>query len=295
MRTIGFIGVGTMGRPMAVNLLKAGFPLVVHDLAAAPVEALVRLGAGTVASPADVARATDVVITMLPSSPQVEEVYLGRGGLLEGVKPRQVLIDMSTIDPGTTERVAERAAAAGARMLDAPVSGAPPKAADGTLTIMVGGDAETLAEVRDILGVLGTNVIHVGSLGMGEVVKLCNNLIAGVTMVAVAEAFGLGQRAGVDPKVLYDVIRKSSGNCWILETRPPLPGLAAASPAEREFEPGFMTDLMHKDLGLALAAGQRARVPLPLCALTRELYGWASARGLGRKDFSAVFKLFEQS
>ena len=288
---VGFIGVGTMGRPMATNLIRAGHTLTVYDVAPAAVEEMARRGAAVAGSPREAAAAGDVVISMLPASPQVLAAMFGPDGAVEGLRPGACLIDMSTIDPGTTRQVAAAVAARGATMLDAPVSGSSTGAEAATLTIMVGGDADQFAARREVLGAMGTNVIHCGPIGMGETVKLANNLIAGVSMAAVAEGFALGVRAGVDPKVLFEVIGKSSGNCWTLQTRPPVPGLVPGSPADHDFVPGFMTDLMHKDLGLALAAGDELGVPLALTALARQLYAMTSAQGHGRKDFSAIGRL----
>ncbi len=292
-KRVGFIGVGTMGRPMALNLLRAGHELTVYDVVPAAATALTEAGARAAGSPREAAAAAEVVISMLPASAHVVAAMFGADGAIEGLRPGVTLIDMSTIDPGTTKRVAEAVAAKGARMLDAPVSGSSTGAAAGTLTIMVGGDPETFAAQRDLLGAMGGNVIHCGPVGMGETVKLANNLIAAISMAAVAEGFALGVRAGADPRVLFDVISKSSGNCWTLQTRPPVPGLVEGSPADDDFAPGFMTDLMHKDLGLALAAGDEFKVPLALTALARQLYAMTSAQGYGRKDFSAIAKMLE--
>src|SRR5262245_59266558 len=211
MTAIGFVGVGNMGLPMIANLLKAGHRVEAFDIRPAAVEAAVQRGALAGGSAAETAGRVQVVITMLPNSPEVEAAYLGPKGIAEGARPGLVCIDMSTIDPATTRRVGERLAAAGVRMLDAPVSGAVPRAVEGTLTIMVGGEADVAESMRPILSAMGRNVIHVGPLGSGEVAKICNNLVAGVSMIAVAEAFTIGMKAGVDPRVLHDVISKSSG------------------------------------------------------------------------------------
>jgi 3-hydroxyisobutyrate dehydrogenase len=291
MAEIGFVGVGNMGLPMVANLVKAGHRVHAFDVRPAAVEAAGQRGAGAASSAADAARRGDVVITMLPNSPDVEGAYLGPGGVLEGVRPGLVCIDMSTIDPATTRRVGERVAAAGGRMLDAPVSGAVPRAVEGTLTIMVGGDAEVFEAMRQVLGAMGSNVIHVGPLGAGEVAKICNNLIAGVSMIAVAEAFTLGMRAGVDPKVLHEVIRKSSGNCWGVERNCPVPGLVPTAAANHGFAAGFMTDLMAKDLSLARAAARDLGATCFSGTLAHELYTLASRHGLGRRDFSSVIQL----
>lgn len=290
-QSVGFIGVGTMGRPMAMNLLRAGYELTVYDVVPEAARSLASAGARVAGSPREAAAAGEIVVSMLPASRHVVAAMFGPDGAVEGLRQGATLIDMSTIDPGTTKRVAAAAQTKGARMLDAPVSGSSIGATEATLTIMVGGDAGVFAEMREILGAMGSNVIHCGAIGMGETVKLANNMVAGISMVAVAEAFALGVRAGADPQVLFDVMSKSSGNCWTLQTRAPVPGVVANSPASNEFAPGFMTDLMHKDLGLALAAGDDLGVPLALTSLARQLYTMTSAQGYGRKDFSAVAKL----
>lgn len=291
MTRIGFIGIGNMGLPMVANLLKAGFPVEVHDVRREAVEAAVGRGASAGASTAEVAGRAEVLITMLPNSPDVEVAYLGPQGVLEGARSGLICIDMSTIDPATTRRVGERLAAKGVRMLDAPVSGAVPRAVEGTLTIMVGGDPALLESVRPILGAMGKNVIPVGPLGSGEVAKLCNNLIAGVSMIAVAEAFTIGMRAGLDPGVLHEVISKSSGNCWALEHNCPVPGLVPKAASTNNYAAGFMTDLMAKDISLARGTARDVGATCFMGALAHELYTLASQHGFGRKDFSSVIRL----
>lgn len=290
---VGFVGLGTMGRPMALNLVRAGHELSVFDLAPAGVEALAAAGAAPAGSAREAASGREVVVTMLPASRHVEAAMLGDGGLVAGLAPGTIVVDMSTIDPGTTRRVAAAVEARGCTMLDAPVSGSSTGAEQGTLTIMVGGPAEALERCRPLLEAMGSNVIHCGGTGMGEAVKLCNNLVAGATVAAVAEAFALGLRLGCDPRVLFDVMSKSSGSCWALQTRPPVAGLVAAAPVERDFAPGFMVDLMHKDLGLVMAAASELRLPLAVAAVAQQLYALASQEGLGQRDFSAVFKVVE--
>jgi 3-hydroxyisobutyrate dehydrogenase len=291
-KKIGFIGLGTMGRPMASNLLARGHALYIFDIDRSRALPLQEKGAQVAESARDAAGAADVVITMLPASRHVLAATLGPDGAVEGLRQGATVIDMSTVDPGTTRRIAEAVAARRCLMLDAPVSGSSIGARDATLTIMVGGDPEVVEANRDVLGAMGSNVIHCGPLGMGETVKLANNLLAGTSMVAVAEAFALGIRGGADPRVLMDVISKSTGNCWMLR-RAPVPGLVAESPVNNGFEPGFMVDLMHKDLGLALNAGTDFGLSLTLTALTHQLYGLASRHGYGRLDMSAVAKLLE--
>jgi 3-hydroxyisobutyrate dehydrogenase len=289
-KRIGFVGLGTMGRPMAANLLKAGHRLTVFDVVPTAQEPLVAMGAAAAASASEAADAAEVVISMLPAPPDVLGAMLGSAGVVEGLRPGGTVIDMSTIDPSTTRRVAREVEAKGGRMLDAPVSGSSTGARDGTLTIMVGGDREVLEEHRDVLEVMGSNVIHCGPIGMGETVKLANNLLAAAGMVAVAEAFLLGMRCGADPRVLYEVISKSTGSCWALR-RAPVRGLFPDAPINEGFAPGFMVDLMHKDLGLILSAAEEQRLPMPLTGLVRQLYALAGVQGYGRQDASAVAKI----
>jgi 3-hydroxyisobutyrate dehydrogenase len=226
---VGFIGTGTMGLPMVANLVKKGFAVTAYDVVPAALAAAVRAGAAAAASSAGAARGADLVITMLPSSSHVETAYLGPGGVVEGLATGRLCVDMSTIDPSVSRRVAAALSARGARFLDAPVSGGVPRATDGTLAIMVGGDARDLEEARPALAAMGATIIHVGAVGSGEVAKLCNNLIAGVSAVAVSEAFRIAEGFGVDAKVLTDVIAKSSGNTWVMEHMHPVPGLVARS------------------------------------------------------------------
>jgi 3-hydroxyisobutyrate dehydrogenase len=295
MKSIGFVGLGNMGLPMVANLLKAGYRVHAYDVRREAVEAAVGQGAVAAESAAQATSLGDAVVTMVPNSPEVELAYLGPKGVLDGARSGQIAIDMSTIDPATTRKVGARLEAAGVRMLDAPVSGGVPGAVAGTLTIMVGGDPAVVAQARPVLSAMGKNVVHVGPLGAGEVAKICNNLVAGVSMIAVAEAFTIGIRAGVDPKILHEVIRTSSGGCWALEHNCPVAGLVPKSASNREFAAGFMTDLMAKDLSLARAAARDLGVPCFSGALAHDLYVLASRHGLGRKDFSSVIQLLTAS
>jgi 3-hydroxyisobutyrate dehydrogenase len=282
-----------MGKLMAINLLRSHHQVTAFDLNPAPVEELREYGADSAVSSAEAAAAGEVVITMLPSSPHVEEAVLGPNGVLSGMQPGTVLIDMSTIDPLVSKRVAEQVDARGFRMLDAPVSGGSVGARDATLTIMVGGPTDLFEECRPLLEAMGKNVIHCGENGMGEVVKVVNNLIAGVSMAVTAEAYNIGLRAGADPKVLFDVISRSSGRCWAHDTNHPIPGVIPVSPANNEYAPGFMVDLMRKDLGLAVSAAQGVKAPAILAAAAEQLYGAASNMGYGRLDMSAVVKTLQ--
>jgi 3-hydroxyisobutyrate dehydrogenase len=292
---VGFIGTGTMGQPMVANLLRKGFAVVAYDVVPEALAAAVGRGADRAGSAAEVAKAADLVITMLPSSVHVETAYLGPAGILEGQPTGKLCIDMSTVDPGTSRRVAARLAPAGVRFLDAPVSGALPRAVEGTLTIMVGGAAADLEEARPALAALGTTIIHVGGIGSGEVAKICNNLIAGVAMVAVSEAFRIAEGFGVDPRVLTEVIAKSSGGTWVMEHGHPVPGIVDRAASNRDYAPGFMTDLMAKDLGLAVSAARDLRLPVVVAPAAQQLLRLASSHGYGRKDFSSVYAFLKPS
>jgi 3-hydroxyisobutyrate dehydrogenase len=292
---VGFIGTGTMGQPMLANLVRKGFRAVAYDTAAAALDAAVRLGAERARSAAETAAAADLVITMLPSSANVETVYLGAGGILEAAPRGRLCVDMSTIDPGTSQRVAARLREGGLRFLDAPVSGGVGGATAGTLAIMVGGEAADLEEARPVLAAMGTSIIHVGGVGAGEVAKLCNNLISGSALIAVAEAFRIGEAFGVDPQILTDVIAKSSGGTWVMEHMHPVPGIVETAASSRQYAPGFMTDLMAKDLGLAVNAAREKRVPVAVAPAAQQLYRMASSHGLGREDCSSVYKFLRPS
>jgi 3-hydroxyisobutyrate dehydrogenase len=292
---IGFIGVGTMGRPMLANLLKKGFAVVAYDIVPAALEAAAALGAERAGSPAEAAASGDLVITMLPSSQHVEAAYMGAQGVGEGIARGRLAVDMSTIDPAVSQAVARHLDARGVRFLDAPVSGAVGRAIAGTLTIMVGGAAADLEEARPALSAMGGTIVHVGAVGAGEVAKLCNNLISGTAMVAVSEAFRIGAAFGVDPKLLTEVIAHSSGATWVMQYGHPVPGVNAEASSSRDYVPGFMTDLMAKDLGLAVNAARMKRVPVAVAAAAQLVYRLASAHGFGRKDFSSVYQFLQPS
>jgi 3-hydroxyisobutyrate dehydrogenase len=292
---IAFIGTGTMGGPMLANLVKKGFAVTAYDIVPAALEGAVKAGATKAGSSAEAARGADLVVTMLPSSSHVESVYLGAGGVLEGVATGRLCADMSTIDPAVSRRVAEALRAKGIRFIDAPVSGGVPKAIDGTLAIMIGGDARDVEEARPALAAMGANIIHVGPVGAGEVAKLCNNLIAGVAAVAVSEAFRIAEAFGVDHKVLTDVISKSSGNTWVMEAAHPVPGMVPRAASSRDYEGGFMTDLMAKDLGLAVNAARELRIPVIVSPAAQQALRLASSHGYGRKDFTAIYQFLKPS
>jgi len=295
MTRIGFIGVGTMGLPMAANLVKKGFAVPAFDLNTEAVKAAVAAGMTAAASAAEAVAAADIVVTMLPSSPHVESVYGGDGGVINAARKGTLCIDMSTVDPAASRRVAAAAAERGLRFVDAPVSGGTPRAIDGTLAIMVGASGADFQAALPALQAMGANVIHVGPVGSGEVAKLCNNLIAGVTAVAVSEAFRIAEGFGVDAKTVTEVIAKSSGNTWVMENMHPVPGLVARAASSNDYAPGFMTDLMCKDVGLAVDAARNLRIPLFVAPAAQQVYRLASSHGLARKDFTSIYSFLKPS
>ena len=285
MKRLGFIGVGMMGKPMAKNLLKAGYELTVLDVNTAAVEELVGEGAVRAKHPVEVMSQCEAVITMLPGSADVEQVVLGAQGLLSAIRDEHLVIDMSTIDPMVSKRLALEIDAAGGQMIDAPVSGGEIGAINGTLTIMIGGPATVLDRCREVLAVMGNKLIHAGNeAGMGGKVKLVNNMITGISMIATSEAFLTGLKAGLSMETIVEVVGTSSGNTWVLQNHFPNTVL------KNQHEPGFMLDLMYKDVGLALALADDVGVPVPVAGLARQVYQSGRAAGLGRKDFSAIWK-----
>ncbi len=292
---IGFLGLGNMGGPMARNLLKAGHSLTVFDPSPLATTALVELGARVANSPAEVARnGVAAIITMLPTAAHVKQVYLGQDGLLANVGKGALLIDSSTIDPLSAREVAKAAGAQGNPMLDAPVSGGTGGAAAGTLTFMVGGTASAFDQAQPILAAMGKNIVHCGDTGNGQVAKIANNMLLGISMVGVAEAMALGVSLGMDAKVLAGIINTSSGRCWSSEINNPFPGVLENAPASRGYSGGFGTDLMLKDLGLATEAARHAKQPVVLGAAAQQLYQTFSLQGHGGLDFSAIINLFRR-
>ena len=287
MLKVGFIGLGVMGKPMARNLLRAGYPLVVHNRSRGPVQELATEGAEPAFSPAEVASRTDVVITCLPDSPDVELVALGPKGIIEGIREGSIYVDMSTISPVTTKKVADALAEKGAQMLDAPVSGGQEGAINGTLSIMVGGPKEAFEKCRPLFEVMGRKVTHVGGTGAGQVVKACNQIVVGMTLTAVAEALVLGSKAGVDPEKIVEAISGGAARCWALEQRAPWM-------IERRFEPGFKSAYHYKDLGIAMDTARAFEVALPASGLVHQLYGAMKAMGRGDWDHSAIVTLIEE-
>lgn len=288
MHKIAFIGLGNMGAPMALNLLKAGFALRVFDLSAGPLQRLAEAGAEIAEHPADAVADADAVISMLPASAHVQRLYLGADGVLAAVPAGALLIDCSTIAAATAREVAAAAAARGLTMIDAPVSGGTAGAAAGTLTFIVGGTADAFERARPLLGAMGRNLFHAGGNGAGQVAKICNNMLLGIQMIGTIEALQLGVASGVDATVLSDIMARSSGRNWTLEVYNPWPGVMDGVPAARGYSGGFGSDLMLKDLGLAAEAAAAVRAPIALGALARELYRLHSAAGHGALDFSSL-------
>jgi 2-hydroxy-3-oxopropionate reductase len=284
--SIGFIGLGIMGQPMARNLLRAGYRVVVRDVVAAPVDALVAEGAEHGASPRDVAARTDILITMLPDSPEVEAVYAGVDGALEAARPGWLAIDMSSISPRVAREMEERAAAAGAAMLDAPVSGGDKGAIAGTLSIMVGGSAADYERALPVLQALGKTIVHVGPSGAGQVAKVCNQVVVAVVIEAVSEALVLGAKAGVDPARIADVLQGGLAATKVLEMR-------RDNILGGRFDPGFRIRLHLKDLKNALDLAREAGVVLPATAEVEQLMQRARIAGRGEYDHSGLVTVLE--
>jgi|SRR5579872_1828158 len=281
--TIGFIGLGIMGAPMAQNLVRAGYPVVAFNRSPEPLERLAREGAQPASSAREVAERSEVIITMLPDSPQVSEVI---DEVLAGASAAQLVIDMSTISPVVARALADRAREQGVNMLDAPVSGGDVGAKQGALSIMVGGEDAAFERARPILETLGKTITHVGPSGAGQVVKACNQIVVAVTIEAVSEALVLGSKAGVDPALILDVLGGGLAGNRVMEVR-------RRNFLEHDFAPGFRIDLHHKDLNIALESGDAFGVPLPATSLTQQLLRTLQARGQGGDDHSALLSLVE--
>ena len=290
MTAIGFIGLGNMGGPMAANLLKAGHDVTGFDLSAPALERLVAGGGKRAAGAAQAAAAGDIVITMLPAGPHVRAVYLGDGGIIAAVRKGSLLIDCSTIDVETARAVGKSAGDAGYGMLDAPVSGGVGGATAGTLTFMVGGTEADFARAEPVLQTMGKTIVHAGAAGNGQAAKICNNMILGISMVAVCEGFALAEKLGLDWQRLFDISSKSSGQCWSMTNYCPVPGPVPSSPANHDYKAGFTAEMMLKDLKLAQQAAQGAGAVTPLGANAAALYALMVNAGNGPADFSAMFR-----
>lgn len=287
MQRIGFIGLGIMGRPMCLNLLKAGFPLTVFNRTAERMAAVVAAGAHAAASPRAVAEQSDVVITMVTDSPDVEAVILSEDGVINGMSRDGIVIDMSTISPLVTRRIADRLTEKGVHLLDAPVSGGDAGAIAGTLAIMVGGDREVFATCLPIFQAMGKTITYVGGSGMGQTVKLCNQILVSVTNLAVCEAVAFAAGAGVDPLVMIEATRNGAAGSWQLANLGP-------KMVARDYAPGFMIDLQQKDLRLALEAAGEMRLPLPALSLVHQLFLSCQRNNEGREGTQALIKSLQR-
>jgi len=284
---IGFIGLGIMGRPMARILMKAGFTLTVWNRSRPGIDELVKEGAAEGSGPADVARRSDIVISIVGDSPDVEEVALGPGGIIEGAHPGLVHLDMTTMSPAVTRRIAERLGEAGVEMLDAPVSGGQQGATDGTLSIMVGGREETLERCRPVLGAMGRKIVHCGPSGAGQTVKLCNQIAVALTNLGMCEALVFAARSGIDLRVMIEAVSAGAGTSWQMENLAP-------RIVERDFRPGFKVAHQGKDLRLALEAAEKVSSPLPGTGLVQQMFAALETDGLGEEGTQALVKALER-
>lgn len=286
MSDIGFIGLGIMGSPMCRNLIKAGHKLVVHNLTPEPIDRMVELGAVRGKSSRDVAEKSDTIITMLPDGPEVEQAVLGPDGVLEGARPRSTVIDMSSINPIVAQKVGAACAAKGVRFLDAPVSGGEPKAIDGTLAIMVGGEQDIFLEIEPILQVMGSSVKLTGPVGAGNITKLANQIIVACNIAAMSEALVLATRAGLDPEVVFNAIKCGLAGSTVLNAKAPMV-------IGRDFKPGFRIRLHQKDLRNALQAAESMKVSLPLTSAVQQMLMALMNNGKGDLDHSAIVTFIE--
>ena len=284
---IGFIGLGIMGKPMAKNLLKAGYELVVVDSNPVVVEELIALGAVAAGNAAELARKVKVMITMLPNSPHVKAVALGEGGIIEGASPGSVLIDMSSIAPQASKDISEALAAKGIEMLDAPVSGGEPKAINGTIAVMVGGKREVFDAQYDLMMAMAASVVYVGNIGAGNIAKLCNQVVVAINIAAVSEAMVLAKKAGVSPDLVYQAIRGGLAGSTVMDAKAPMM-------MDRNFNPGFRIDLHIKDMNNIMETAHNVGVPLPLSAQMLEIMQAIKQDGCGVEDHSSIVKYYEK-
>lgn len=295
MTKVGFVGLGNMGGPMAKNLLEQGFDVKGYDIVPQLLDEAVKIGAVACGSALEAASNVDVFISMLPASVHVQNLYLGEDGVLESLHPETLVIDCSTIAPAVSQEVSNAAKLKGVAMIDAPVSGGVGGAVAGTLTFIVGGGAAHLEQARPLLEAMGSNIFHAGDAGAGQVAKVCNNMLLSVLMAGTAEALQLGVDNGLDPSVLSEIMRKSSGGNWALEVYNSYPGVMDGVPASKDYEGGFLVDLMIKDLGLAMESGLAVGASTPMGALARNLYINHSKDGHGRTDFSSIQKVYNKT
>lgn len=291
MITVGFVGLGHMGRPMAQHLLKAGYQVKVYDVFASAMESLADKGALLAASLEEVAKDSDVLITMLQTGEQVSNVCLGQGGLFAHARQDTLFMDCSSIEMTITRELHHEARMQNIRMLDAPVSGGMAGASAGTLTFMVGGDEAVFKNAVPILEKMGKKIIYAGSDGHGQAAKICNNLILGISMIAVCEGFNLAKRLGLDTKKFFEISSNASGQCWAMTSYCPVPGIIENVPADNDYKAGFSSKMMLKDLHLAQHAAESVGSPIPLASEATELYNMFVNQGHGELDFSAIIKI----
>lgn len=290
-KNVGFIGLGNMGGPMATNLMAKGHKLHVFDISADAKDAMKAKGAATYDNVNDLAKASDFVITMLPNNDIVANTY--DTIIAGGINSKTFFIDSSTIDPNVAKAVQKKVKAAGATFVDAPVSGGVPGAQNATLTFMVGGTQEEYERVKNLLEGMGKKITHCGGYGMGQAAKVCNNMMLGISMCGLAETMNLAIRLGLDAKVFSDIINASTGRCWASEINNPIPGVIPTAPAGKGYAGGFATGLITKDLGIASAVATTSNTPIPLGALTHQIYRTLMAKGMANKDFSVVYELIK--
>ncbi|WP_207063578.1 3-hydroxyisobutyrate dehydrogenase [Motiliproteus sp. SC1-56] len=294
MSKIAFVGLGNMGGPMAANLVKAGHEVHVFDLSEAALQHAVEAGAVAAPSAVEAAEGVEYLITMLPAGKHVESVLVKQDALLDKVSKECLAIDCSTIDADTARRLGAAAEARGIQFVDAPVSGGIAAAAAGTLAFMVGGSEAGFSRAKPVLECMGKNIFHAGDAGAGQLAKACNNMLLAIHMAGTVEALNMGINNGLDPKVLSEIMLNSSGRNWSLEVYNPVPGVQENSAASRGYEGGFMTDLMCKDLGLAMDASQTSGSPVPMGSAARGLFNLHQAHGNGKLDFSSLLKLYQK-
>ncbi|KAK4306261.1 hypothetical protein Pmani_021884 [Petrolisthes manimaculis] len=291
---VGFIGLGQMGGPMAVNLIQKGHSVVVYDLSSEATERLQDEGAEVAKSPAEVASKADRIISMLPNSEHVRTCYTADDGIFQSVQAGTLILDSSTIDPTVSKEMAGLAVKKGAVFMDAPVSGGVPAAKGGTLTFMVGGEEQEFEAARELLSAMGKNIVLCGRVGSGQAVKICNNMLLAITMIGVSETMNLGMRLGLDPKVMAGTINTATGRCWSSDTYNPVPGVLPNVPSSNDYQGGFLTALMLKDLGLAQNAATATNSPTPLGAVAHQIYKLMSNTYLSERDFSSVFRFLQE-
>lgn len=291
---VGFIGLGNMGAHMARNLLKNNHQVIVYDVSTEVIAAVTESGATVAKSPAEIASKTKTIVTMLPSSPHVQEVYTGKNGIFSAVQSGSLLLDSSTIDPAVSREMDKLATGKGATYMDAPVSGGVVAARDALLTFMVGGQESGFARGKTILEKMGKNVVHCGPSGTGQAAKICNNMLLGISMIGTAETMNLGIKLGLDPKMLAKILNMSSGRCWSSEVYNPCPGVVEGIPASNNYQGGFGSTLMAKDLGLAQNSATATLSPNPMGSLAHQIYRMMCNSGFDKKDFASVFLFLQQ-